>query len=260
MNENNNYLKNYDSISEDVKFIANSIIRLKILSTLYEKPQNMKELASATKLSYSSISSTLHGLELKDFVYRESTKYHLSNSLKVQMKNVIELKEVVNLLNRLFNIIDGHVLDMIPNQSVEELYLLGKVELLESDRIDAYNLITFIEDALRDAGRVRAILPFYHLTFNQILNDLVKNDMTVEIMVSEEILEIYEDNSDVKYMSSFKGKNNFLLIVTDKAMILGLFKEEGQFDQNRLLVSKNNESLKWANNLFKNFKKKKLNE
>lgn len=256
MNENKKYLKNYDSVSEDVKFAANSIIRLKILAALFEKPQNMKELTKNTKLSYSSISSTLHGLELKDFVYRESTKYYLSNSLQVQMKDVLELKEVVNLLNRFFNIIDGHVIDMIPNQSVAELYLLGKAELLESDRIDAYNINNFIEDALKDANRVRAVLPFYHLGFNQILNDLVKRDKTVEIIVSEEILEIYEDNSDVKYMSSFKGKNNFLLIVTDKAMVLGLFKNEGQFDQNRLLVSKNKKSVKWAKNLFKNFKKK----
>ena len=37
-------------------------------------------------------------------------------------------------------------------------------------------------------------------------------------------------------------------------MILGLFKDDGYFDQNRLLTSKNDDSIKWANNLYKNFK------
>lgn len=256
MIESKNYVKNYDSISEDVKFAANSIIRLKILAALFEKPQNMKDLAKFTRLSYSSISSTLHGLELKDFVYRESNKYYLSNSLKVQMNNVLELKEVVNLLNRFFNIIDGHIIDMVPNQSVAELYLLGKAKLLESKGIDAYKINNYIENALDDANRARCILPFFQKDFNEKLNTLVRNGKYVEIIVSHEIYEIYEEKSDVRYMSSFKEKNNFLLIFTDKIMILGLFKENGQFDQNRLVTSKNRDAIIWANNLFRNFKRK----
>lgn len=256
MIESKNYLKNYDSVSEDVKFAANSIIRLKILAALFEKPQNMKELSNFTNLSYSSISSSIHSLELKDFVYRESNKYYLSNSFKVQMKDVLELKEVVNLLNRFFNIIDGHVIDMIPNQSVAELYLLGKAELLESTGIDAYKINNFIENAIDNAKRARCILPFYQTDFNKKLNELIKKGNHVELIVSKEIYEIYEEKSEARYMSSFNEKNNFLLILTDKIMILGLFKENGQFDQNRLLTSKNREAIRWANNMFKNFKKK----
>lgn len=256
MNENKNYLKNYDYVSEDVKFAANSIIRLKILAALFEKPQNMKDLADFTRLSYSSISSTIHGLELKEFVYRESNKYYLSNSLKVIMRHVLELKDVVNLLNRFFNMIEGHVVSRIPEQSINELYMLDHSSLLESGGIDAYKIYNFIEDALSDANRVRCVLPFYHLNFNKQLNYLVKKGKHVEIMASHEVYEIYEKKSQSEYLSSFKGKNNFLLIVTDKMMILGLFKENGQFDQNRLVTSRNRDSLRWANNLFKNFKKR----
>ena len=36
MTESSNYLKNYDVVSDDVKFAANSIIRLKILASLLE--------------------------------------------------------------------------------------------------------------------------------------------------------------------------------------------------------------------------------
>lgn len=256
MNENKNYLENYDFVSEDVKFAANSIIRLGILAVLFEKPQTMKDLADLTKLSYSSISSTIHGLELNEFVYRESNKYYLSNSLRVIMKHVLELKEVVNLLNRFFNIIEGHVVRMIPNESIVELWMISKSNLLESGGIDAYKIYNFIEGALIDANKVRCILPFYHLDFNRQLNCLIKNGKYVEIIASHEVFEIYEERSQSKYLSSFKGKNNFLLIVTDKMMIFGLFKENGHFDQNRLLTSRNRESIKWANNLFKNFKKR----
>ena len=256
LNECKDYLKNYDDVSDDVRFIANSIIRLKILATLFERPQNMKDLADNTKLSYSSISTTLHGLELKEFVYRESNKYYLSNSLKVQIKNVLEIKDVVNLLNEFYNIIDGHVVDIIPNQSVVELYLLGKADLLESNGIDAYKISNYIEDTLIDAERVHCILPFYHLGFKDKLDDLVKDGKHVEVFVSKEVFETFEENSEIKYLYSFNEENNFLLIVTDKIMILGFFKKDGHFDQNRLLTSKNSDAVKWANNLYKSFKKK----
>lgn len=256
MNETTNYLKNYDSISEDVKFATNSIIRLKILAALFVKSQNMKELARMTKLSYSSISTTLNGLELKDFVYRESNKYYLSNSLKIQMKDILELTEVFNMLNRFFNIIEGHVVDMVPDQSVAELHMLRKADLVESCGMDANKIYNYIEDSLEDAERVQCILPFYQLSFNRKLNYLVKKNRYVELIVSGEVLELYKRRSKSKYISSFDGENAFLLIVTDNIMILGLFKDDGYFDQNRLVTSKNKDAILWAQNLFINFKKR----
>jgi len=38
-------------------------------------------------------------------------------------------------------------------------------------------------------------------------------------------------------------------------MILGLFNQENMFDKNRIIISKSRDSLKWANNLFRYFKK-----
>ena len=255
MNENENYLENYDYVSDDVKYISNSIIRLKILESLFMRPQNMKDLADATQLSYSSISTTLHGLELKDFVSRESNKYYLSNSLKLQVRYLLELKDIINFLYWSFNIIEGHVVNMIPIQSISELYLLSNAELIESGGIDAYKINTFIEDSLADAAYARCVFPFYHLNFNKKLNNLIKEDKFVELVVSQEIFGIYEKKSLVKYLSSFQGEKSFLLIVTDKLMILGLFKDDGQFDQNRLLTSDDYDAIKWANNLFTNFKR-----
>ena len=255
MNETASYLKNYDYVSEEVKFASKSLIRFRILAALSQKPQNMKQLSQSTKLSYSSISSTIHGLELKDFVYRESNKYCLANSIKILMKEVLEITDVFNMLNKFFNIVDGHIVNKIPKKSLNELHLLKDAEILESGGIDAYKIYNFIETSISEANRARCILPFYHLNFNKKLNSLVNKGKFVEIMVPDEISDIYERKSMVKYISSFEGQNNFLLIVTDKMMILGLFKENGYFDQNRLLISDDYQAITWANNLFREFKR-----
>lgn len=259
MVEEKNSLKNYDKISEDIKYVTNSISRLKILASLYEGPKNMKELTDDTGLSYGSISSNMHESELRGYLYRESNKYFLSNSMRLQIENVLEFGCIVEILNNFFNILDKHLVSMIPNQSIAELYLLGKASLIESNDTDAYRTYNYIENSLKEAEYVNCILPFYYENFNDILNNLVKDKKSVEAIVFKDILVIFEEKSKVKKLSSFSEENNFLLISTDKVMILGLFKDDGNFDQNRLLISKNEDSIRWGNNLFKNFKIK-INE
>ncbi|MDO5823046.1 transcriptional regulator FilR1 domain-containing protein [Methanobrevibacter sp.] len=251
---NKSYLNSYESISEELKYMTNSIIRLKILATLYKCPLNMKDLNQITSLSYSSISSNMHNLELKGYVYREYNKYFLSNSTKLKIDQVMKLGYIINLLNDFFNILDKHLVNMIPNQSVAELYLLGNAHLIESDGIDVYRIYNFIENSLSSAKQVKCVLPFYYENFNDKLNELVENNNDVEVMIPSGISKIFNKKSKIKNLSYFAGENTFLLIVTDQLMILGLFKEDGYFDQNRLLTSKNSDSIKWASNLYENFK------
>lgn len=254
MKENKNYIKHYNSVSQEVKYISNSLIRLKILAALYEKPRNMKELTRSTRLTYSSISGILHNLELKDMIYLQHNKYHLMNSLKIQMRNVLEIKEIVNLLEDIFNIIEGHIIDKIPEKSVNEMHLLSNAKLLEADEFNNDKITKFIENALAQANCAYCIFPVYHDGFNEQINELVKNDKFVEVIVSKNLLNVYKKRSKVKYLSSFKGRNNFLLIVTDKIMIFGLFRKEGIFDRNRILTSPTHDALEWGNNLFRYFK------
>ena len=256
MFKNDEYIKDLDTIFEDVKFSTNSFIRLKILATLFEKPQNMKEMTENTGLSYSSVSSNIHDLELKNLLYREHNKYFLTASAKLKIQNILELYEIINLLNEFFNILDGHIVDVIPNESVVELYLLGKAKLMESSGVDAYRTYNFIENSLSNAQSVKCILPFYYEPFFAVLKELISQNKDVEILVPKRALDVFEKKSNIKKLVPFDESDPFLLIVTDEVMILGFFMENGYFDQNRLLTSKNEESIVWANNLFKNFKKK----
>ena len=256
MFKNDEYIKDLDSIFEDVKFTTNSFVRLKILATLFEKPQNMKEMTGNTALSYSSVSSNIHDLELKNMVYRENNKYFLTNSAKVKIQNILELHRVIALLNEFFNILDRHIVDVLPNESVAELYLLGKANLMESSGVDAYRTYNFIEDALSKAQSVKCIMPFYQEQFFTALKELISQGKDVEILVPKDALEVFQKKSCIENLIPFDEYDSFLLIVTDDVMILGLFMENGYFDQNRLLTSKNEESIEWANGLYENFKNK----
>lgn len=253
-------LKIYETVSKEVKYLTNSMVRLKILATLYEHELNMKEMNNTTGLSYSSISSNMHDLEVEGYLYRESNKYFLSNSTKLKMGNVLELNGIIKVLDEFFNILDKHLVDMIPEKSITEMDMLEKANVIESDGFDVYRVYKYIADALTTANHVKCILPFYYEEFNDKLNDLSIKNKSIDLIVSDLVFETFKSNSKIVKLASFSGKNNFLLIVTNQMMILGLFKEDGYFDQNRLLTSEDTDSIRWAENLFKNFKNEKINE
>lgn len=260
MNVTQKSIKNYESISEEVKHLTNSLVRLKILAILYEQPLNMKGINKTTGLSYSSISSNMVSLELEEYIYREGNFYFISNVAKFYISNILELNHTIKLLNKFFNILDAHIVDIIPEESVAELYLLGNAVLIESTDKDIYKVYNIIKCALEEACCLKCVLPVVHDDFNKCINDLIDGDNIVEILVPNNIEDNFKNflnlGKDCIDLATFNNDYNFLLVVTDKIMILGLFREDGNFDQNRIITSKKEDSVKWGENLFENFKNK----
>jgi len=247
-------IKNFETIAEDVKFVTNSFVRLKVLVTLLEEPRNMKEITDLTGLSYSSVSSTMHDLELKHWIYRHQNKYYLSNSTRVRIANLIELDQTISVLDNFFNILQGHIIDMLPFESVLEFHMLHNANFIESQGVDAYRTYNFIQNCLAEAEFVKCIMPIFYEPFFDILCDMISSKGDVEIYVPQNLLNSFERKSGIETLKPFDELNSFLLIITDNVMILGLFMDNGYFDQTRILTSSHEDPIVWANNLYENLK------
>ena len=66
---------------------------------------------------------------------------------------------------------------------------------------------------------------------------------------------VSDDNLKIDFLN-IEEINSLLLLCTDKKMILGFFKDDGTFDQNRLFVSTQDNCIRWANDLFNYFNEK----
>ncbi len=247
-------IKNFDTIFEDVKFTTNSFVRLKVLAVLFEKPRNMKEMTDATQFSYSAVSSTIHDLENKNWVYRDHNKYFLTNSTKIRIGNILELDNMFLLIDEFFNILHGHIVDMIPVDSILDFKMLQTADMMESSGVDAYRTYQYIQNCLEGAECVRCVMPIFYEPYFEVLSELISNQKDVEIYVPENLLNSFEIKSGIECLNPFDELDSFLLIITDKEMVLGFFMDNGYFDQTRILTSKNEDSLIWAKNLYKNLK------
>ena len=57
-----------NEINNDIKFLAKSEIRLKILNEIYKKPNNVRGIVKKTKITYSSVSSNIGKLEKNNHI------------------------------------------------------------------------------------------------------------------------------------------------------------------------------------------------
>lgn len=257
-------IKNYDLISKEIKFLPKSVLRLKILKYLYETPLSMNELNKSANIEYSAISTNIHKLELEGLLYRKNGRYYLSNEMKLYMDNLMELDKISIMLDDIFPILHNHVVHSIPRDSIYTISALENIRLLESDGLNVYKTYDFIENSLKQAKHVNAILPFFYENFNSHFNTLLFNNADINLVIPLSIgkiliknLDTSKDNLKLDFFND-NDLNCLLLICTDRKMILGLFKNDGAYDQNRLLVSSNKNSINWANDLFENFKKENI--
>ena len=99
---------------------------------------------------------------------------------------------------------------------------------------------------------------------------MINNRANLEILVPEDILinliygvgrETIQKGLDNKTLSIryFKKDVRLTLAIGDDAAAIGLFKCDGAYDQNRLLISNDSEAIKWTLNIFKHYKSQGLN-
>lgn len=259
-----NTINNYESVSNDLKFLPKSMIRLAILKTLYECPMNMRDVNHETKINYSAISNNMHMLELGGYIYHENDCYFLSNSMRIYMGNMLKLGELMTLLDRISPISQDHIVQSLPSDSIYNFHYLNDINLIESDGLNVYKTYDLIEKAINKANYLNAILPFSYNNFNESINNLASKNKKIHLISPLDIKDFILKNINTSKSNlkidflDFEENDYLLLFCSDKKMMLGFFKEDGSYDQNRLLTSTNDKCIGWANELFKNFKKENI--
>lgn len=253
--KNEIYLDNYEEISDEIKHITNSIIRLHLLFALFESNMTMKEINNFTGLSYSAISTNIHALESSGFISREGNRYFLSNDMEFYLKNLNEFNKTINILETFNNLFENHKVRGMPNDLIYDLHMIKDSNLLESSGINAYKINKIILKNIKKSNSLKAFIPINFQDLTDSIDELLVKDKKVELKIAKSIYKIFTDNIDLENsnlkINEIEKDFDFLLIIADKTIMFGLYRKDGSYDQNRILISQSPESLKWACKLFK---------
>ncbi len=259
-------MKQNNDINNDIKFLAKSEIRLKILSELDKEPNNVSELVKKTNITYSSISSNISKLEKLEYISKSNKKYQVNPMTKVYFKSIMDFKNSVDIVNNFDTFWNKHDLNQLSIDSIKRITDLEQSELVETTPVDIYKTHNTIKKQITDSKNIKAIFPYLHPDYPKLIEEVLSNAGFVELIVPQSIFKelIFNVNKNIRKTAIKKGKlkiyifNNDLslyLTLCDETMSLGLFKNDGSFDQNRILISDDENSLNWADELFEHVKR-----
>ena len=254
-------------VNNDIKFLAKSEIRLKILSELNKQPNNVSGLVKKTKITYSSISTNISKLEKNNYITKIENKYYINPMTQIYFKTLMDFKSSVDLVNDFDAFWNKHNLNQLSISSIKRITDLKNAELIETTPVDIYKTHNTIRNQIYKSTDVKAIFPYLHPEYPHLIEHVLRNDGNIELILQKNITKelMFRVNDDLKKAAIRNGKlkvyiyqknlNLYLTICDNENMSLGLFKNDGSFDQNRILVSKDEHSQKWADELFEHVKK-----
>ncbi len=257
-------MNTHNSINEELRFLAQSEIRLKILSELYEHPNSARGLVKKTEINYSSITSNISKLEKRNHIEKVNKKYYINPMTEIYFKTLLEFKKSIELIKDYDEFWNQHNLELLTIDSVRNITDLKDSKLIETTPVDIYKTHNTMKKQLIESENIKAIFPYLHPDYPQIIEKILENGGNVEMIIPKDIhkgiLSIDEKirrtamQKEKLRVYTVKEDLNLYLTVCDETMSLGLFKNDGSFDQNRILTSNNQKSLDWARELFQNIK------
>ena len=261
----NNYLNSYEYIEDELKFLINSKIRMKILNCLFYKSFSMKDMHIKAGLTYSSISNNIRKLEEKGYITKISGKYKLNNLMKMRLYDIIDFNDSINIINEYSNFWTNHNVESIDNGSLKRISQLKNSQIIESDPTDIYKTHNYFKDLLKESNNIKSIFPFIHPEYYSIFENLIKNRANIELLLPKSIATSFIKvmNSKLTKIDLNEGKLKikslnieikFSLTVANNFISFGLFKVDNSYDQNKILISTTKEAIDWGNKTFETYK------
>ena len=168
-------MHNHSEINEEIRFLAQSEIRLKILSELYEQPNNISGLVKKTQITYSSVSSNVNKLEENEFIRKVEKKYYVNPMAEIYFKALMDFKKSVDIINDYGAFWNKHNITQLSIDSMKNITALKDSKLIETTPLDIYKTHNTTKNQLIESKDVKAIFPYLHPEYPQLIEHILKN-------------------------------------------------------------------------------------
>ena len=255
---------NFLEFQDDLKFLINSEIRLKILGCLYNSAASIKQIEEITNYSYSSILDNINKLEQKKFIYNIEDKFYLYNKTRMKLTNILYFNKSAKFLREKTDFLNQSLLD-IHSDAIKDLSSLENSKVIESTSVDLFKATETFQHSLMGFKFLKGIFPYFHPNHDDIISYWTDNDCTVELILPDEVSEAVK-NFIIDYVPKSPGiKNRFVKLkpndknielaftVTDKCFVVAFYTKNHQFNQNSVLVSTNEEAINFGLKLFEEY-------
>ncbi len=221
----------------------------------------IRRINAISKFSYSAIVNHLKKLVDYGFVEKNGLEFGLSEDFKAKFEKFLNLNSSLNFIEENKNFLNAHKIFNIDSSALSDISPLCDMELIVSDNDDIFKVRCLINDFIRESKSVKSIFPYFPQKCGEILNHWIGNEADVKLILSKSVCKSLKDficeydfdgaigdfSLDVKTADPFM---DLLLVISDKGVLLGFYKNDGDFDSNEVLFSRNSRAIEWAGKVF----------
>jgi len=256
-----NLFNHFEEIKDDLKFIAASKVRVKILISLSQGPKKLSEIKKETLLSSSTILHGMNSLEQKKLVSKGMEGYFLTQLGKITALKFIKLIKNLYVLKNHERLWLNHDISGIPDYLLMDVGCFCNSILIESTTTDVTKPRSIYSKLLMESKNIKGVAPVIYPYFLGLFKERLGDDINIQFIMNTEVLNRLTDVLGREYLKrtisrskltlwKIPGNLRVVFTVTNKYMFIGLFSVEGVFDLTKILISEDEEAITWGNRLF----------
>jgi len=239
----------------------NSELKLRILLSLLNGEKKLSEIHEDIKSSESTILHIIKEFEGLDLTEKSSGTYQLTSLglIEAQMcKNAFLTSEVIEKFKDFWL---PHDLTDIPPNLIFRIGALKDSTLIRAEVLELGKVYDSFLKILMTSTQIRGISPIFHPDYVPVIENLLSQGRSIELIVTSGVLaktlasakvdDLLKNIQDGALKIYLKEDLKVALTVTDKNFSLGLFKKNGDYDDNMDLISVNKEAIEWGEQLYK---------
>jgi len=250
----------YEGVKEELKFLATSGVRTKLLISLNKENMTMDQFRDEFGYRTSTILPVLAELKSKDLIYKDDRQYGTTPYGKLISSKLIDFIETLHMFKTQEQFWKNHETHVIPDLFFRNIGSLGKSAIIEDMPADLFATHRHFTELLGECEVVNGVSPFIHPDFPNLFKAFVEGGVVVRLVVTYPVLKLMCDRHK-EVLQHVADMPNFSLRVTDedikvaftvteKLLSLGFFRPDGTYDYGMDLVSEDAAAIEWGNALF----------
>lgn len=190
------------------RYVLTSEIRLDLIFSLYENSKVLDEIKSYLDKKPGNLLRGLNELIERKLVVKYDKVYSLSSTGYLLAMNIINLFNNWNSVNSHFDFWQKHSISSFTIKFIKKISIWENAEFIQSNNTDFAKTFKVYSQKLSQSKEINIILPIFSKMFiDTILDSLIKNDGSLNIITNNSILDlIYENDTEGKFNSLVENK------------------------------------------------------
>ena len=243
-----------------------SELKLKILLSLLSGERKIANLRSVVETRDTTILHVLEEFGELGLITKSQGVYRLSSLGLLETKVFKELISTTEVIEKFKEFWLSHNVADIPSYLLLNLGALSNASIVRTEATDLNLVHEKIVNILKSSKKIRGISPVFHGDYVPIVEKLLKDGNSVDLIFTPKVLEKASALSEIGLIKKYVQEGNLKIFLNDDVKIaltvaensfsLGLFMLNGEYDYGVDLMSTSKEAIEWGGHLFEDIAKR----